>query len=34
MSVFTYPALIVLAAGGVFSALTGQAAYLLLLTGN
>jgi O-antigen/teichoic acid export membrane protein len=32
--VSSYPALIVLAAGSVFSALTGPAAYLLLLTGN
>jgi O-antigen/teichoic acid export membrane protein len=32
--VSSYPALIVLAMGGVFSALTGPAAYLLLLTGN
>jgi O-antigen/teichoic acid export membrane protein len=32
--VSSYPALIILAAGSVFSALTGPAAYLLLLTGN
>ena len=32
--VSSYPALLVLSAGGVFSALTGPAAYLLLLTGN